>query len=200
MQIKSGNLKVLQGRETARNLLVIARKAFAKQGYAATRTGDIIAQANVTKGALYHHYPSKRKLFEAVYRAVEDEAAERIAAACEAVTNPWDRLLKGCFAYLEACQDPDFRRIMRIDAPAVLGMEKWSEIDQEYGVQRLLPALQSLSDAGVIDVPVVEAFTWQLTGAMNEATFWIAQHHSPDTALRESKIALRLILESIKVE
>ncbi len=200
MQAESRNLKVLQGRETANKLLAIARKAFAKQGYAATRTGDIITQANVTKGALYHHYPSKRHLFEAVYRAVEDEAAERIAVACEAATNPWDRLLEGCYAYMETCQDPEFRRIMRIDAPAVLGMEKWSEIDREYGVQRLLPALQSLLDAGVIDVPVVEAFTWQLTGAMNEATFWIAQHHSPDTALHESKKALRLILESVKVQ
>ena len=106
--------------------------------------------------------------------------------------------MAGCFAYMEACQDPGLQRILRIDGPSVLGMDKWAKIDREYGVDRLLPALQDLADAGIIDVPSVEAFAWQLTGAMNEATFWIASHDRPADALEQSRAVLRLMLEGAR--
>ncbi len=198
MQQDSTNLKVLKGRETADRLLSIARKAFAAQGYAVTRTEEIIASAGVTKGALYHHFSSKQDLFEAVYRSVEDQVAEQIGAVVALVGDPWEQLVAGCYAYMEACQDPGLQRILRVDGPSVLGLDKWAMIDREYGVARLLPALQGIADAGVIDVPSVEAFAWQLTGAMNEATFWIAQHDNPETALTESKKMLRLMLEGAR--
>lgn len=198
MQRDSTNLKVLKGRETAERLLGIARKAFSEQGFAASRTDQIIARAGVTKGALYHHFPSKKDLFEAVYRSVEEEVAARISAAVAAIEDPWEQLLGGCYAYLEACQDPGLQRILRVDGPSVLGLDRWSKIDREYGVDRLLPALSNMSVQGIINVPSVDAFAWQLTGAMNEATFWIAQHENPQAALRESKKMLSLMLEGAK--
>ncbi|MFT5500121.1 MAG: AcrR family transcriptional regulator [Woeseiaceae bacterium] len=200
MQQESTNLKVLKGRETAERLLGIARKAFSEQGFAASRTEQIIARAGVTKGALYHHFSSKKDLFEAVYRSVEDEVAARISAAVAAIEDPWEQLLGGCYAYLEACQDPGLQRILRVDGPSVLGLERWSKIDREYGVDRLLPALRNMSAQGVINVPSVDAFAWQLTGAMNEATFWIARHENPQAALRESKKTLSLMLEGARVQ
>jgi len=189
-----------KGRETAGNILSIARRSFAEHGYEGTVTDDIIVEAGITKGALYHHFSSKRQLFEAVYRAAEEDVAERISQASNLVDEPWDKLLAGCFAYLEICQDPGLRQIMRIDAPAALGLVRWSEIDREYGVERLVPFLKMLQDQGVIRLPVVEAFAWQLTGAMNEATFWIAQHPHPEEAQEQSKEALRLVLQSIRVD
>lgn len=198
MQLESTNLKVLKGRETAERLLGIARKIFSEQGFAASRTDQIIALAGVTKGALYHHFPSKKDLFEAVYRSVEEEVAARISAAAAAIDDPWEQLLGGCYAYLESCQDPGLQRILRVDGPSVLGLDKWSKIDREYGVDRLLPALRNMSAQGAINVPSVDAFAWQLTGAMNEATFWIAQHENPQLALRESKKMLSLMLEGAK--
>ncbi len=192
------NKKVLQGLATAENLLSIARTFFAERGYADTKTEDIISEAQVTKGALYHHFPSKKHLFEAVYIALEEEVAQKIMVASTKPSDPWQRILSGCYAYLETCHDPTFRRIMRVDAPSVLGMNRWAEIDRSYGVERLLPAMRELVKQGVVKTQVIEAFTWQLTGAMNEATFWIAQHKNPNAALKQSKTALRTLLESIK--
>ena len=192
------NLKVRQGRETAEKLLEIARQAFADRGYAATRTEDIIATANVTKGALYHHFSSKLLLFEAVYRSVENLVAQRIDAACATVNDPWEQFVQGCFAYLDACQDPGFQRILRVDGPSVLGLDQWAQIDREYGVDRLMPALRELSEAQIIDVPSVESFAWQITGAMNEATFWISQHAEPGFALQESKKTLLQLMQGAR--
>lgn len=195
---ESRNLKHRQGRATARRLLEIAHRSFAAHGFGATRTEDIIAEAGLTKGALYHHFRSKKDLFEAVYRGAEDAVAEKIGAAAASVDTPWEQLCAGCFAYLDACQDPGLQRILRIDGPSVLGLSTWAKIDREYGVDRLLPVLQKMADEGVIDVLSPEAFAWQLTGAMNEATFWIAQHRNPAKALADSKQVLQVILDSAK--
>ena len=40
-----------------------ARKQFAKKGYALASMDEIAKSANVSKGGLYHHFPSKEKLF-----------------------------------------------------------------------------------------------------------------------------------------
>lgn len=194
------NRKARQGRETADKLLVIALKAFAKQGYTATRTEQIIAAAGLTKGALYHHYASKEALFEAVYRAAEEDVAARIQNACANLGDPWEQLLAGCFAYLDACSDPGLQRILRVDGPAVLGLARWAKIDREFGLDRLMPSLQTMAAAGIIHVPSVEAFARQLTGAMNESTFWIVQHAQPDVALQESKNMLLALLQSVKTK
>ena len=198
MNKKSINQKVQKGRETADSLKSIARKAFAEQGYTETSTEQIIAEAGVTKGALYHHFPSKKHLFEVVYRAAEDEVAARIGAAAMVKDDPFGQLVAGCFAYLDACQDPGLHRILRIDGPAVMGLEKWAEIDREYGLDKLLPTLQQMADNGVIKVPSVEAFARQLTGAMNESTFWVVQAESADAALEKSKAMLLVLLEGVR--
>lgn len=198
MHRERSNLKVRQGRETAEKLLEIARQAFADNGYTATRTEDIIATAKLTKGALYHHFSSKLLLFEEVYRSVENLVAQRIEAACAEVDDPWERFVQGCFAYLDACQDPGFQRILRVDAPSVLGLDRWAQIDREYGVDRLIPALHELSEARIIDVTSVESFAWQITGAMNEATFWISQHAEPAYALQESKKMLLQLMQGAR--
>ena len=189
-----------KGRETATNILAIAQRAFAEHGYESTALDDIISEARITKGALYHHFSSKRALFEAVYKAAEEDVSKRISNSSNSVDDPWDKLLTGCFAYLEICRDPGLRQIMRVDAPAILGLDRWSEIDREYGVERLIPFLAMLRDQGIVRLSTIEAFAWQLTGAMNEATFWIAQHSDPERALEQSKDSLRMILQGIRQE
>lgn len=42
-----------------------ARRVFAANGYAATRTRDIAAEAGVNEAMIYRHFPSKEELFEA---------------------------------------------------------------------------------------------------------------------------------------
>ena len=198
MTTNTTSQKVRQGQETSRRLLNIARDAFATRGYAATKLDEVIGAAGLTKGALYHHFASKSALFEAVYREAEEVVADSIGNAVAAHADAWEQLRAGCFAYLDACSDPGLQRILRIDGPSVLGLARWAKIDREYGVERLLPALQGMSENGVLRVQSVEAFAWQLTGAMNEATFWVAQHPRPSAALRQSKQVLGGILESVR--
>jgi AcrR family transcriptional regulator len=73
--------KVEQGEATRHALLDAARTLFGEQGYAATSLDEVVSAANVTKGALYHHFAGKQQLFAAVYEQVKREVSER-AARC----------------------------------------------------------------------------------------------------------------------
>ena len=47
-------------------ILEAAMEVFVSNGYANTRMDDIVSQSGLSKGALYHHYPSKKELFIAL--------------------------------------------------------------------------------------------------------------------------------------
>jgi AcrR family transcriptional regulator len=47
-------------------ILEAAMEVFVLNGYANTRMDDIVSQSGLSKGALYHHYPSKKDLFIAL--------------------------------------------------------------------------------------------------------------------------------------
>lgn len=148
-------------------LLDAARSLFAKKGFAATGTPEIVAAAGVTRGALYHHFADKLALFEAVveeeHRAVA-EAITTVADGAQAPADMIDALVLGSQAFLAAMDDPGRRRIMLIDAPAVLERETLDRVNQLYGQKTLVDGVQCAVDAGVMDVPV-EA-TAQLLGAL----------------------------------
>ncbi len=149
-------------------LMAAARTLFAEKGYAATGTPEIVAAAGVTRGALYHHFADKLALFEAVveeeHRAVA-EAITAMADGAEAPPDMIDALVAGGEGFLAAMQDEGRRRIMLIDAPAVLGREALDAINQRYGQKTLTEGVQCAVDAGVLRPMDVEP-TAQLLGAL----------------------------------
>jgi AcrR family transcriptional regulator len=56
----------LRAEKTRERILRAAEECFARDGYDATGVAGICAQAGVTKGAFYHHFPSKQALFLAL--------------------------------------------------------------------------------------------------------------------------------------
>jgi len=198
--MKKRNLKIEQGKTTRNRLLGLAKRIFSDQGYEVLTLDKLIKEAGVTKGAFYHHFSSKKALFEEVYYQAEDEVAECIKAASEQETLEWDQLLAGCDAYLEAFADPGLQRILKIDGPSVLGWERWCEIDAQYGSDKLEVFLEWMRRDGIINVTSTKALVHQLLGAMNEATFWIIQSEDQETALLESKMVLRQLLDSIRTQ
>ena len=53
--------------ETRARLLEAARKQFSSSGYDSASVEDICVEAGVSKGAFYHHFPSKQAAFLAIF-------------------------------------------------------------------------------------------------------------------------------------
>ena len=55
--------------ESIDHLVAAARRRFGQFGYEGTSIDDIARAAGRTKGAVYHHFPDKRALFERAFAA-----------------------------------------------------------------------------------------------------------------------------------
>jgi len=112
-------------------LIASARELFIEKGYAETSTPEIVARANVTRGALYHHFEDKASLFRAVITAESERVAEAINLATQDCTDAADALNTGTDAYLDAMTVPGRTRLLLVDGPSALGREVMDAIDRE---------------------------------------------------------------------
>ena len=185
--------------DTRRAILAAARQAFAREGYGATSLDAIVARARVTKGALYHYFPSKAAVLEAVYVEMEQELARAVEAAAAAATGgAWGQLVASIDAFFTASAEPAYVRIVLCDAPLVLGRVLGRELDQEIGlglVGALLAALEA--ERGLVPVP--RAMTARiLLAAVSEIAIAMAQAADPAAVRAEGTAALFALLDGLR--
>ncbi|MFE9019720.1 TetR/AcrR family transcriptional regulator [Streptomyces sp. NPDC007808] len=184
---------------TRRALLAEGRRRFAADGYHGVVLAEVAQAVGATKGAAYHHFGSKAGLFRAVVAEVQRELGERVAQAAERYDDPWEQLRAGCRAFLAAGRDPTVRRIVLMDAPAVLGWDEWRAMDEESSARHLTEALEALVAAGTIADQPVEPLARLLSGAMNEAALWLARSAGPQ-ALEQTERALDQLLNGLRLD
>jgi len=100
---------------TKRNLLDAGLVVFSKKGYTATRVEDIAKQANVTTGAIYHHFGGKSDLYAALVEANSAKAnllAEQIVQEGGTPATVLRRLLVRLFEFAE--EDEQYRAVVEL--------------------------------------------------------------------------------------
>ena len=187
-----------QRRATTRQALIDAgRQLFAEQGYAGAGQEQIVERAGVTRGALSHHFGTKHGLFRVVVESVEQDLAERIAVAAMAGSNPLEHLRFGCLAFLDAALDPAVRRIILLDAPAVLGWQAWREMETVYGLGLVSEALEHCMEAGLLPRRPLQPLAHLLLAALNEAAMLVANADAPEEARREVGREVERLLDGL---
>lgn len=171
---------------TIGHLLEVARKHFTDRGYADSSMEEMVAEANLTRGALYHHFGSKKGLFQAVLESVQAEIGERVEAEAIQSDDAWEQLIAGCRAFVAAAVEPRNRRILLVDGPAVLGWEAWRRMDEENSMRHLREQLGLMQRQGVLKPVPLDAMTHFLSGALNESVLWIAQGEDDARSLEET--------------
>ena len=196
MDVKSK--KAIQGEATRSALLAAARNLFGKQGYAATSTEEIVAQAGVTKGALYHHFPDKESLFRVVFEQVQREVSDK--AVVEFLQpDSWAALVAGCRLWIDAHLDPGVRQIVLSDARGVLGWDVARAVETRFSAVALRGALRKGMHAGVIERRPLRPLALMLTGALSEACLYVAESEDPDLAREEVGALVVDLLSGIRV-
>jgi AcrR family transcriptional regulator len=160
-------------------LLDAGRQLFAQHGFAGAGQEEIVRRAGVTRGALAHHFGTKEGLFRAVVESIQSELGVRIATAAMDGDDPTAQLRLGCVAFLDSALDPAVRRIVLLDAPAVLGWQVWREMDNAHGLGLVTEALEHCMDAGLMSRRPVQPLAHILLAALNEAAMLVANAEDP---------------------
>lgn len=156
-------------------LLAAGRELFTAKGFAAAGREEIVERAGVTRGAMYHHFPSKEALFQAVYEACEEEVLAQVVTAAAGARDPKEMLRQGSLAYLGVAAREDVRRICLIDAPAVLPTEVRRELAERFGLGAIRTALQECMAAGLIRTQPLEVLAHVYLAALLEAATLVAE-------------------------
>ncbi|MFD7023397.1 TetR family transcriptional regulator [Promicromonospora sukumoe] len=181
---------------TARQVLDSATGLFAARGFAAVSLDDVAQAAEVTRGAVYHHYGNKQGLFLAVAARLQAQVADAVVAAADgagadgAGEDAREQLRAGSHAFLDAITAGPALQVLLVDAPAVVGWAEWRRLDEANSAAHLREALR---EAGIAD-DLLDALTAQLSGAMNEAALWVAQQPDRVASARQAHAAMDRLL------
>jgi len=188
-------------RERTRAAIVkAAKRTFGERGFAATTMDDIAAGARVAKGALYHHFTTKEALFEAVFEQTSLELVSDLDRISRAERDPLAAMAAGTQGYFAACSKGPTGQIILRDGPAVLGWERWREIDAKHFGGKFPRALAAAMDAGVIAKQPIEPLARLLLGAVTEAA--VAVSAGPDIGKigTDYARAFRSLLDALRVK
>jgi AcrR family transcriptional regulator len=189
---------------TRRALVDAAEGLFTEHGYAATSLDAIVAEARVTKGALYHHYSGKQALFEAVFERVESAGAASIQSSLKGHQDPWQKAMSGLHAFLEVVRQPSYSRIVIQDGPSVLGYERFREQEERSTFAYVLDIVRAVLGADdwaadwEVDDALEHTFARIFFGAMSSAGATVSRAEDADDEAERVELAIGFILSGLR--
>jgi AcrR family transcriptional regulator len=190
------NKNVERGQATRAHLIEVATRLFAAHGYDGTSIEAVLAESGVSRGSLYHHFAGKDALFQAVLAQISAEVGRLGAEATRDAPDPVAALRGGCLAWIRVAGDPVVQQVMLIDAPAVLGWQRWRELDdRNLGVIRA--AVSYAAQAGRVAPGHVDTFAHIVLAAANEVAMMIARAEDPAAALSAGESAVAEFLDRL---
>lgn len=188
--------------DSRERLIAVATELFGEQGYHRTGTEEIVRRSGVTRGSLYHHFADKEALFEEVFDRADQVVSARVrsaaAAAAQQGKDAWSVFLAGWDAALDTAVDAPLQRIRVVDAPAVLGWQKWQERNARYTLANIEAGLVTLLEQGVLAPQPISPLAVLLMGLSNQAVAAIAGAPNPVRARRDIGAALRRLLDGLR--
>ncbi len=161
--------------EKRRLILDAAVRAFAAKGYHACRVGDIAEEAKVAYGLVYHYFPSKEAVLEAIFRETWGAMLEAIHELEES-DDPADvKVRKVAAIVLRSWRnDPDLVRVLVREVTRSPHLQ--DEVDE---IASAFSALERIVAGGVAagtfrDDLDPRLAAWMLYGALEEIlTGWV---------------------------
>jgi AcrR family transcriptional regulator len=185
-------------REARRDaILAAARRVFARNGLAATRTSDIAAEARISQGLIYHYFPTKEDLFTEIVEVALRETAALTTAAAEAPGPAWTRITQLCEQMLAGVLEyPEYPLVVLQAFTSEAVPPKARSAVQAYG-RETGKALVTLIRQGQAEGTVVSGNPIELTVAFTASIQGVAlsrmQAVTKRTTLPSAQTLLRLL-------
>ena len=185
--------------DTRQSLIAAARDLFATKGFQATLTEEIVRNAGLTRGALYHHFRDKEDLFLAVFEEVTNEVEKSLVhrSVSPTPTSAWDLFRVNSAVHLDAAtQNAAYRQIVLIDGPAVLGWETWSA-RRSGPLAKIAEYLSDAQREGVLDPVPAEAMAHLLGAIGTGAVMYVAHAEDHARARRDIDVCNETLLRGL---
>jgi AcrR family transcriptional regulator len=199
----------VQQKETARSrreeyaeatyeaLLDSAAACFYESGFAATSLDEVAQRARVTKGAIYHHFASKRDVFQAVLERQQILSAGAVAQAGAAADEPWSAILAAFERFLELISDPVYQRLCWVEGPAALGFEDWWASGERYEIPVIRDLLDSAAAAGLLVDSDLDMLAHVLFGAVVAGVLGMARSDEPEAVRDRFRLVMLGIMAGL---
>jgi AcrR family transcriptional regulator len=188
-------------REATRAAIVkAAKRLFGERGFAGTTMDHVATAAHVAKGAVYHHFKTKEALFEAVFDQVSEDLVAEVERAARSENDALAAMAAGTQAHFAACATDATGQIILRDGPAVLGWERWREIDARHFGGGFPLALARAMEDGLIARQPVEPLSRLLLGAVTEAAVACSAGSDLHKTGAEYARAFRTLLDALRTK
>jgi AcrR family transcriptional regulator len=191
---ESVNRNVARGAVTRDHLLTTATALFAERGYEATSIEGVLQLADVSRGSLYHHFKGKVALFEAVLEELETDVGRRTVDAAAGLTDPAAALRAGCLEWIRIARDPVVQRILLIDAPSVLGWDRWRALEERHALGLIKGAIGAIAEQGGLATELVDVYAHVILAAINEIALLVARSDQPGRTMERGVGAIDEVL------
>ena len=187
--------------ETRAHILEEAAVLFEKNGYSATTLDDIAKAVGATKGAIFHHFKSKKDLFTTIWVDLQktmDTDIRRTAAKVAAESDdPFAGMMAGTRVQVDYLKQKRFAQIVMIEGPSVLGMDEWIERDVALSRNRIDKAIDFLVAKGKLNAPNKESLNLLFIGMLNYAVIASKDVEDPRPIVDSFEIILRGLPNSV---
>ena len=183
---------------TTAALVTAARELFAAEGFEATSLDAVAARADMTKGAVYHHFAGKRQLFEAVFTGEVERMTGPLLEAYARKKDPWSGFGAACRAFLDECLDPATQRIVLLDAFTALGWEEMRRLETPL-LEMMEAGIDRAAAAGRIARRPPKPLAHFLFGAICETAMIVARADDQRAAHRQAVAEIGRILDGLTV-
>ena len=148
---------------TRENVLTAALDVFSRDGYSAARLEDIARSAEVTRGAIYHHFGSKEELYKALVteRSVGiNQLAEEVFAQGGTPLEVIRRLLLSLIEYMD--ENPEYRALLELATSKVEHTEGLESIREDtiMGRRQLSELFEELLRQGNSGMEPCQLYEW----------------------------------------
>jgi AcrR family transcriptional regulator len=188
--------RVTRGEATRQRILGAARLLFGEHGYEHTSIEDVLDASGMTRGALYHHFPSKTALYDTVLEAVVRDLAGRASSEAhggDALAN----LRAGARAWMAMAREPSVQRIYLLDPQAAVGWARWRELDERYWLGGLRASFGRLAEEGRVPRGQERFLAYMLCAALTEAALFIAYARDQASAADIAQEGVDLLLDRL---
>jgi AcrR family transcriptional regulator len=189
--------RAAQGRATRGQLIEVATRLFAEHGYEGTSIEAVLSAAGVSRGALYHHFAGKEALFESVVSAVSEQVTVELTETVQGCVDPLDAMRTAALAWIDLAADPVIQRVVLVDAPSVLGWDRWRAMDDGRTLGTMRVMLQAISDSGRLPAELVGPFSHMILAALDEIVLVIARAPDSEAAVEEGRTAVQALLDRL---